>query len=146
LQGGINKKVGLDLVAIEVKKKVDGTVLVVFELRKEVKETICVEIEIKEKVEDPTTFGIKQEVEFELQDLGIMLKKANLSGIQKLMQEYTKKYSQYLYYHWVHQSTILQFSSHFRSSISCRFPSLPLRCTLKYIPTSCTSTTNLTLN
>jgi hypothetical protein len=40
LQDGINKKVGLDLVAIEVKKEVDGIVLVVFELRKEVEETI----------------------------------------------------------------------------------------------------------
>jgi len=59
LQGGINKKVGLDLVAIEVKKKVDGIILVVFELRKGVEETICVEI----KVQDPTTFEIKQEVE-----------------------------------------------------------------------------------
>jgi len=47
------------LVAIEVKKKVDGIILVVFELRKGVEETICVEI----KVQDPTTFEIKQEVE-----------------------------------------------------------------------------------
>ncbi len=80
------------LVAIEVKKEVDGIVLVVFEL-KVVKETICAKIEIKEKVEDPTTFGIKQEVKFELQDLRIMLEKADLSGIQKLVQEYTNKYS-----------------------------------------------------
>jgi len=58
----------------------------------------------------------------------------------------TNKYSKYLYYHWVHQSTILQFSSHFRSSIGCRFPSLPTRCTLKYIFTSCTLTTNVTLD
>jgi hypothetical protein len=85
LQGGINKKIDLDLVAIEVKQKVDGIVLVVFELRKEVEETICVEIEIKGKVEDPTTFGIKQEVEFELQDLRIVLEKADLSGISKLV-------------------------------------------------------------
>ncbi len=85
------------MVVIEVKKEVDS-IVVVFEL-KEVKETICVEIEIKEKVEDPTTFGIKQEAKFELQDLGIVLEKANLSGIQKLVQEYTNKYSQYLYYH-----------------------------------------------
>jgi hypothetical protein len=102
LQGGINKKVNLNLVAIEIKKEVDGIVLVVFELRKEVEETICVEIEIKEMVEDLTTFGIRQEVEYELQDLGIMATKAYLSGIPKLLQEYTNKYSQYFYYHWVH--------------------------------------------
>jgi hypothetical protein len=41
LQGGIDKKVGLDLVAIEVKKEVDSIILVVFELKKEVQETIC---------------------------------------------------------------------------------------------------------
>ncbi len=92
MQGGINKKVGLDLVAIEVKKEVDGIILGVFELRKKVEKTICAEIEIKEKVEDPITFGIKQEVEFELQVLGIVPKKADLSGIQKLVQEYTNKY------------------------------------------------------
>jgi len=109
LQGGINKKVGLYLVAIEVKKEVDGIVLVVFELRKEVEETICAEIEIKEKVQDPTTFGIKQKVEFELEDLGIVPKKVDLNDIQKLVQEYTNKYSQYLYYHWVHQSILTIF-------------------------------------
>ncbi len=146
MQGGINKNVGLDLVAIEVKKKVYSIVLVVFELGKEVEETINAEIEIKEKVEDPTTCGIKQEVNPKLQDLGIVLKKANLSGIQKLVQEYTNKYSQYLYYHLIQQLAILQFSSHFRSSTSRRLPSFPSRRTLKHIPTSCTSTTNVTLN
>jgi hypothetical protein len=99
LQSGINKKVGLNLVTIEVKKEVDDLVLVVFELKKEVEETICAEIEIKEKVKDPTSFGIKQEVESELQDLIIVPEKANLSGIQKLVQEYTNEYSQHLYYH-----------------------------------------------
>jgi hypothetical protein len=86
------------LVAIEVKKEVDGRVHVVFELRKKVEETICVEIEIKEKVEDLTTFEIKQEVEYELQDLGIVARNAYLNGIPKLLQEYTNKYSKYLYY------------------------------------------------
>jgi len=104
LHGGINKKLYLDLVAIEVKKEVDGIGLVVFELKKEVKKTICVQINIKEKVEDFITFGIKQEVEFEVQDLRIVPKKAYLSAIPKLVHEYTNKYSQYLYYHWVHQS------------------------------------------
>jgi len=85
LQGGINKKLDLELVAIEVKHEVNGIVHVVFELREEVEETICVEIEIKEKVEDPTTFGIKQEVEYELQDLRIVLEKVDLSGIPKLV-------------------------------------------------------------
>jgi hypothetical protein len=99
LQGGINKKVDLDLVTIEVKKEVNSIVPIVFKLRKEVEETVCVEIEIKEKVKDSTTFGIKQEVEFELQDIAIMLKKADLNGMPKLVQEYTNKYSQYLYYH-----------------------------------------------
>jgi hypothetical protein len=79
--GGINKKIYLDLVAIEVKKEVDGIVPIVFELSKEVEETICVEINIKEKVENLITFGIKQEVEFEVQDLGIVPKKAYLSAI-----------------------------------------------------------------
>jgi hypothetical protein len=73
------------LIAIEVQKEVNGIVPVVFELRKEVKETICVEIEIKEKVEDLITFGIKQEVEYELQDLGIVANKAYLNGIPKLL-------------------------------------------------------------
>jgi hypothetical protein len=36
LQGGINKKIDLDLVAIEVKQEIAGIVFVVFELRKEV--------------------------------------------------------------------------------------------------------------
>jgi hypothetical protein len=134
------------LVAIEVKKEVDGIIHVVFELRKEVKETVSVEIEIKEKVEDPITFGIKLEVESKLQDLGIMQEKVNLNGIPKLVQEYTDKHSQYLYYHWVHQSTILQFSSHSRTNIGCRFPSFPSRRTLRYIPIACTSTTNVTLD
>jgi hypothetical protein len=98
LQGGINKKLDLDLVAIEVMKEVNGIVPIVFKLRKEVEKTICVEIEINKKVEDRTTFGIKQEVEFELQDLGIMLEKPNLNGMPKLVQEYTNEYSQYLYY------------------------------------------------
>jgi hypothetical protein len=57
LQGGINKKIDLNLVAIEVKQEVDNIIHVVFELRKEVEETIFVEIEIKEKIENPTTFG-----------------------------------------------------------------------------------------
>ncbi len=73
------------MVAIQVKKEVNGIVLVVFELRKEVEETICVEIEIKEKVEHLTTFGIKQEVEYELQDLGIVANKAYLNDIPKLL-------------------------------------------------------------
>jgi hypothetical protein len=50
------------LVAIEVKKEVNGIVPIVFELSKEAKETICVEINTKEKLEDLITFGIKQEV------------------------------------------------------------------------------------
>jgi hypothetical protein len=104
LCGGINKKVYLNLVAIEVKKEVDGIVHVVFELKKEVEETIFVEINSKEKVEELITFGIKQEVEFEVQVLGIVPKKAYFNAIPKLVQEYTNKYSQYLYYHWVHQS------------------------------------------
>jgi F0F1-type ATP synthase delta subunit len=81
------------LVAIEVKKEVDGTIHVIFELRKEVEEIISAKIEIKEKVEDPIIFGIILEVEFELQDLGIMQEKTNISGIPKLVQEYTNKYS-----------------------------------------------------
>ncbi len=75
-----------------------------------------------------------------------MPEKANLNGIQKFVQKHTNKYSQYLYYHWVHQLVVLQFSSYFKSSIVHIFPSLPTRCTLKYILTSCTSTTNVTLN
>jgi len=59
LQVGIDKKVKLDFIAIEVKKEVDETILVIIELSREVKETICVEIEVKEEVENPTTFGIK---------------------------------------------------------------------------------------
>ncbi len=73
------------MVAIEVKKEADGIVHVVFELKKEVKETIFVEIITKEKVEDLITFGIKQEVEFEVQDLRIVPKKAYLSAIPKLV-------------------------------------------------------------
>jgi hypothetical protein len=85
LHGEINKKVYLDLVAIVAKKEVDGIVHVVFELRKEVEEIICVEINTKEKVEDFTAFGIKQEIEFEVQDLRIVPKKAYLNAIPKLV-------------------------------------------------------------
>jgi len=72
LQGGINKKIKLNLVAIQVNKEVNGIVHAIFELRKEVEEIVSVGIKIKEKVENPTTFGIKQEVKSKLQELGIM--------------------------------------------------------------------------
>ncbi len=34
--------------------------------------------------------------------------KAELNDIPKLVQEYTNKYSNYIYYHWIQQSSLLK--------------------------------------
>jgi hypothetical protein len=75
-----------------------------------------------------------------------MQKKAELNGIPKLVHEYTYNYSNYIYFRWVQQSLILKGSSHFNSAIGCKFPTLLAQCTLRYIPTTCTSTINVTLH
>jgi len=90
----------------------------------------------KEVIKD--TFGIKHEVE-EVQNW------AKLNGIPKLVHEYIIKYSKYVYYCWVPQSSILQMATSFRSNMGHKFPSFPPHCNLKNTPTTCTSTTNLNL-
>ncbi len=47
-----------------------------------------------------------------------MQKKVELNGITKLMQEYIDKYSNYIYYHWVQQSSLL------KGATAHRFPTL----------------------
>ncbi len=47
-----------------------------------------------------------------------MQKKVELNGITKLMQEYIDKYSNYIYYHWVQQSSLL------KGATTHRFPTL----------------------
>lgn len=69
-----------------------------------------------------------------------MFKKVELNGITKLMQEYIDKYSNYSYYHWVQQSSLL------KGATADRFPTLLTRCNLKYIFTTCTSLTDVTLD
>jgi hypothetical protein len=69
-----------------------------------------------------------------------------MSGIPKLVQEYIIKYSNYLYYCWIHESTFLKMLSHSNSSKGCRFPSLSSRHTLRYIPIVCTSAIDVTLD
>jgi hypothetical protein len=76
----------------------------------------------------------------------VMQKNVELNGIPKLMHEYTNKYSNYIYYHWVQQSSILKSSSHSNNAIGHKFPILPTQCTLRYIPILGTSKqTNVTL-
>lgn len=41
LQVGIDNKVKLDFIAIEVKKQVDETILAIIELRREVRDNLC---------------------------------------------------------------------------------------------------------
>ncbi len=69
-----------------------------------------------------------------------------MNGIPKLVQEYNTKYSKYLYYCWIQQSTVLKQPSRSYSNTNHIFPSLPSCRTLRYIPTTYTSTTNVTLN
>ncbi len=75
-----------------------------------------------------------------------MQKKAKLNGIPKLVQEYTNKYSNYIYYRWVQQLSLPKCSSHSKSAIGRKFPILPTRCTLRYIPIAYTSTIYVTLD
>jgi hypothetical protein len=78
----------------------------------------------------------------ELAKLDIMHKKPNMSGIPKLVQEYTIKYPNYLYYCWIHESMFLKVLSHSNNSKGRRFPSHHI---LRYIPIVCTSTIDVTL-
>jgi hypothetical protein len=66
-----------------------------------------------------------------------------MSGIQKLVQKYTIKYSNYLYYCWIHESTFPKVLSHSNNSKGRRFPSCH---TLEYIPIVCTSTIDVILD
>ncbi len=66
--------------------------------------------------------------------------------IPKLVQEYTNKYSNYIYYHWVQQSSLLEGSSHSNNAIGHRFPTLLAQHTSRYIPIAYTSTTDVTLD
>jgi hypothetical protein len=62
-----------------------------------------------------------------------MQTKVDMSGIPKLVQEYNIKYSNYIYYRCIQQSTFLKQPSWSNSSINHRFPSFPSHQTLKYI-------------
>ncbi len=62
------------------------------------------------------------------------------------MQEYTNKFSNYIYYHWVSQLSLLKGSFHSNSAIGHIFLTFPTRRTLKYIPTACTSIVDVTLD
>ncbi len=79
-------------------------------VKKEVKDIGHVTIEIKKEVEVIyIPFKMKKEVE-ELEKVEIVQKKVDLNGILKLIQEYTVKYSKYLYCNWV-KSIVPQVSS-----------------------------------
>jgi hypothetical protein len=73
-------------------------------------------------------------------------KKTKLNDIPKLVHEYTNQYSNYIYYRWVQQSSLLKGSSHSNSAIGCIFLILLTWHILKYIPIAYTSTTNVTLD
>ncbi len=82
----------------------DKEVLTKFEIKEELEKvpiTIIIKEEgfdIKEEVEKiPITIIVKEEVK-ELAKLKIVLKESNLSNIPKLVQEYSVKYSNYIYY------------------------------------------------
>jgi hypothetical protein len=53
-----------------------------------------------------------------------MQKKAELDGIQKLMWKYIDKYSNYIYYRWVQQLSLLKGSYNSNSAIGYKFPTL----------------------
>jgi uncharacterized protein (DUF1786 family) len=64
-----------------------------------VKKKVLITFENKEIVERfPITFVVKEEVE-ELEEIEIVQKKVNMSGIPKVIQKYNIKYSNYFYYH-----------------------------------------------
>jgi hypothetical protein len=84
-------------------------VLSTFELKKEVELVI-------------PTFTIKLE---HVEDDEVMQKKVELNGITELMQEYIDKYSNYIYYHWVQQLSLLKGSFYSNYVIACKFPTLP---------------------
>lgn len=75
-----------------------------------------------------------------------MQKKVELNDIPKLMQEYTNKYLNHIYYCWVQQLSLLKGSSHFNIAIGQIFFTLPTQHILRFIPNACTSTTNVTLD
>jgi len=74
------------------------------------------------------------------------MEKGKFEWQYQLMEEYIIKYSTYLYYHWVRQSTFLKVLASYQSNVGCKLPSLPLHHTLKYIPIVYTSIANVTLN
>jgi hypothetical protein len=84
-------------------------ILSTFEIKKEVKIVI-------------PTFAIKLE---HVEGDEVMQKKVELNGITKLMQEYIDKYSNYIYYHWVQQLSLLKGSFYSNYAIAHRFPTLP---------------------
>jgi hypothetical protein len=104
--------------------------------REEEIEVILPTFEIKKIEIVIPTFAIKlKQVEKE----EVVHNKAELNGIPKLVQEYTKKNSHYIYYRWVQQSSFLKSSSHSNSAIGHKFLILPTQHTLKCIPTPNTS-------
>jgi hypothetical protein len=62
------------------------------------------------------------------------------------VQKYNIKYSNHFYYHWIPQSTFLKQPSYFSSNTNCRILFFPSCHTLIYIPTTCTSITDVILD
>jgi hypothetical protein len=138
LQVGINKGLQNNLITTEIKKVIEVDLDT-----KEVKKEVPVTFEIKEEVKGVfITLVVKKEIE-ELEKLDIVQKMPNMNGIPKLVQMYTIKYSNYLYYCWIHESTFSKVLSHSNNNKGHRFPS---RHTLGYIPIVCTSTTDVILD
>jgi len=91
LPNGINKGLDGELVASKIKE-------VKVKREEEVKEILpTIETKKELKIVIPT-FAIKLK---QVKEDEIVHKKEKLNGIPKLMQEYTNKYSNYIYYHWV---------------------------------------------
>jgi hypothetical protein len=94
-------------------------------------ETVSPTCEIKEVETVIPTVAIKLK---QVQKEEVMQKNVELNGIPKLVHEYTNKYSNYIYYHWVQQSSILKSSSHSNNVIGHKFPIFPTQCTVRFIP------------
>jgi hypothetical protein len=73
-------------------------------------------------------------------------KKGKSEWYTKLVQKYNIKYSNYLYYCCIQQSTFLKQPSCSSNSIDHRFPCFPSHRTLRYILTTCKFIVDVTLD
>jgi ABC-type sulfate transport system substrate-binding protein len=99
--------------------------------REEEVDAIFPTFEIKEVEIVIPTFVIKLR---QVEEEEVVKKKVELNGMPELMQEYIDKYSHYIYYRWVQQSSFFKSSFHSNSVIGHKFPILPTQRTLKYNP------------